>query len=313
MGPNPRLLQTLSALMRQTLPPHEIILSVPKDLDVENWGLPSGMGFPVRFVKAQRGMISQRAECIIQSSTEYILLMDDDIVLPETFIETVVNVAMRYGAQCVVPYVSDGYPRGLVRKWFSALFLIAVPSRQHGIGYLASGGFRYPKQPMPLGAVCETDGGMGAAVLLNRDWAMTIGFVGDYCLEHGWNPYSLREDSAFIFGQKQRGARVVMVNAGEIVHLGGTTRLDQRRRKWAYEALIHNHLIFWRRYVLCYRTRPLSRLLARAAVCWHCLGIVLLAIGASIRAWSLDPIEGVVTGAYLYLRRLAAEVHQEAR
>lgn len=309
LGPNEHFEATIESLQRQTLQPAEVVICVPKEC--KPWEVQAN-GFAVRFVKARRGMITQRAACITSCRTRFLLLLDDDIVLPEDFLATLVAVAVRHEAQCIVPYMPQTLSKGFWVRVLGAVFLNAVPSRKHGVSYLLSGGYKYSLRELDRGQVVETDGGPGAAVFVDRDWVMASGWLGDLSLQRETNPYSLREDSAFVYGLRKRGANVLMAYAGTLVHLGGGTRRDPRRSYWTFEAAIANHFRWWRRFVFANQAGRIKRTLAVGAFAWYVIGMVVTALLQSMRLSSIQPLRGVAAGTRQVFRDLKGDRSRNA-
>src|SRR5262245_38029935 len=78
--------QTLSSLNAQTIPPAEILIVLPDD--VEPWAEQNPR---VRFVPSKRGAVSQRCIGIISARYNRLVLLDDDVVLETTTCETMLQ------------------------------------------------------------------------------------------------------------------------------------------------------------------------------------------------------------------------------
>lgn len=297
---NPRLLQTLEALERQTLQPEEVIIAIPDDLaqdELSTWRqLVARSVLPIRLVEGPGGMIPQRETCLYAAHAELLLLLDDDIVLGDVALEVMVRTAREHNAQCVMPYVPSAFPSGLYR-WAAAIFLMEVPyAGSGGIKCLPHGGYKYPSVHLEPGAAAETDVGIGWAILVDRDWSLRHHCTGDYRLQTPDIMYPLREDGAFTCALLRAGAKLLVVNIGEVRHLGGTTLLDPRRLLWEYEATIHNNCVYWYHYFYRHHRSIMMRLISSLSFAWMLVGVHVMALASSIRRRSLLPMRGLIRG-----------------
>lgn len=297
--PGPNLRRELESVRVQGFPVAEVCIVVPDDLDPA--GLSAWSDFieespvPIRLVTAKRGMITQRVAGVQASRTRLTLLLDDDLVLPSGFIQTMVAALDGNGAHCVIPWVQEARPRrGLLRIFF-CVFLLAVPYRgKGGNRYLPSGGYLYSLEPPSHGEAFESEGGIGWAFLVDTEFARTHPQRVD--MQQADTLYSTREDAAFSQALKLAGGRIFMVNAGPLLHLGGTTLLDRRRLFWQWESEIRDNVMFWRSYIYGPMTSRFARVAARAALAWRLVGSMMLALATVVRTKSIAPLRGVASG-----------------
>jgi len=296
---NDYLKQLLDSIQSQTQRPDEIVIIIPDDAGLrDEWDLlAKDVSVPTKVIRSQRGMISQRSAGISTSHGDLVLLLDDDLILPDRFVEIMASALHRTQAKCVVPFASDRYPQSCWQRFMLQIFSISVP--YHGKGgnkQLLSGGFEYPLTPLSFGESAETETGSGAAILIDRKWVAEHHTEGDLSLQSKDNPYALREDAAFVYSQAITGGRPVIVNAGKYIHLGGTTRLDSRRLFWTYDASVRNNFIFWKFYIWNLQPTVLLRVRAGLGIVRHLIGITIFAVLSSVRHRSLSPIYGCIKG-----------------
>jgi len=127
---NDFLRQTLFFLKSQSIMPEDVVIAIPSDVDP--WKVDI---LPVRFVKAQRGMVTQRAAGIREAQGRYTLLLDDDIVLAPDAAERLIGSLLRNNAICAVPYWPKGWPKAGKMRWLFAFWGIAVPRSEGGVSY----------------------------------------------------------------------------------------------------------------------------------------------------------------------------------
>jgi len=295
---NDFLRKTLASLHAQTIPPSEIVIAIPDDTDP--WPLE---GDHIRFVRAERGMVTQRAAGIREAHCRLILLLDDDIVLAADAAERLLEALIRNHADCAVPYWPGGWPKtGKVRK-LSAFWGIAIPRPAGGISYTLGGGYYYPLNEPPEEG-WETSGGAGGVIAVNRDFALAVDATGDTDLQKIC-AYALREDGALILSLRLRGGKCLMLPGIQFQHLGGTSRLAPDRLSMAYQAHVFNHVLFWKKYMLPTCISGKARFKAFCALARYLAGVIFFAVAAAVTARSIHPIYGLLSG-FLSCRDLSA-------
>jgi len=283
------LRRTLASLRAQTIKPSEIVISIPDDTDP--WPLE---GDNIRFVRTERGMVTQRAAGIREAHCRLILLLDDDIVLAADVAERLLRPLTRNRADCAVPYWPESWPKtGKVRN-LSAFWGMAVPRPEGGISYTLGGGYYYPLNEPPEEG-WETSGGAGAVIAVNRDFALAVDATGDKDFQRIC-AYALRDDGALILTWRLRGGKCLMLPGIRFQHLGGTSRLAPDRLAMAYQAQVFNHVIFWVKYVLPTCISRKARFKAFCALALYLAGVTFFAFATAITARSIQPLQGLLAG-----------------
>jgi hypothetical protein len=295
-GQNRYLDQLLGSLRDQTRPPDEVVIAIPRD--VEPWPVTDPH---VRFVHADRGMVSQRAEGILAAKNEHLLILDDDIVLDSTGAATLMDALVSRGAVCVIPYSTATWPEGGVKRWAYAFCGIAIPRRAGGVEYTAGGGYYYPLTAPPREG-WTTRGGSGMVMALDRRFAIEKQALGDRELEK-LSRYALREDGIFALRVVQSGGRCLLIPGVTYVDLGTSRHLSPGSLRTRYRAQIENHHYFWRHYIRPgYASSFSGRCWASLSVAWYLAGVCVLALAASLRVRTPEPLRGVASGLATVLR-----------
>ena len=282
----------LDSLQRQTMPPDEIVIVIPSDVDA--WTISASV---VRFVHSERGMVTQRAEGIRAARHDLLLLLDDDVILEETAAERIISALATSEASCVVPTAPDLLPRGLQRALHAA-FGIAVPRWRGGVTYTPSGGYIYPLKEPPA-AGWPTLGGRGAVMALQRRFAVEHGTLGDYDLE-SLARYALRDDAALVLQQARAGGTCLLVPDVRWEHRGEPPVETSTARR---QASIECHYLFWHKYIRPTSASPIRLTWAYLALGWYFVGCLVLAGGAAARNRSTSPVVGVLRGLRSVLLR----------
>lgn len=287
VGLNNLLDKTLWSLQRQTLTPAEILIVIPEDTNVWEIKVPNA-----RFVKAERGMVSQRAAGI-RSANHDMLLLDDDVDLEPSAAELLMRPIFDGRAECIVPYWGAYVKTTVVGRFIDRVFGLRIPKDTGGgLAFTLGGGFHVPAAPAASGGL--TEAGPGIAIALSRSFAQRTSVVGEIELQ-ALNPFAFLEDAALVFQIGAAGGRALMIPDVGLMHLEGTTRKHKHRVRWTFESTIYNHFIFWKKYIYVKQVGIL-RLACSLSVIWALVGIVFWAMVSCVRTLSIEPIIGTCLG-----------------
>ncbi len=290
---NEFLRSTLRSLEEQTIVPEEIVIAIPKDVQPWETGMKN-----VRFVQVQRGMVTQRSGGIVAAKNEYLLLLDDDLILASNTAELLLQAIYDQHADCIVPYWGESKSGKRLVAALLAFFGIAISKPTGGISYTAGGGYYYPKEG-PSTIPWETQGGAGAVIMVNREFCIKNECLGDTSLQDV-SVYALREDGAFILDIFRHGGRCLMIGGVSFIHLGGTTRLDPSRLEMAFVAQIYNTYIFWKHYIQPQYSKSIyTRLMTRVVFYWNMIGVITIGLLTAIKSKTFQPIHGIYKGFML--------------
>ena len=96
----------LDSLVAQTVKPKQIIVYI-----AEGYPIPKEtVGFE-RYVYVKKGMVAQRALPYDEVDTEYMLCLDDDLVMPDSFVEDMFRAMAEAGADVISPDVFPNHKR----------------------------------------------------------------------------------------------------------------------------------------------------------------------------------------------------------
>ncbi|MGC8691193.1 MAG: glycosyltransferase [Caldisericum sp.] len=282
-GKNEKIIETLKCLSYQSLQPAEIVIVIPEDAN--EWNL-EYFSKVAKFVKSKKGMISQRKQGILETRNEYLLLLDDDVLLKDfDAIKKLFLPVIRGETTCTIPFHPDMIFNGL-RRYVYGVFGIAVPTHSRKLKYLPGGGYQYPATHN-LSEPYEIEGGFGRCIAVNRQFLVEKQLYGDLSLEV--SRYPVREDGAFIFSIVQNGGKALLVDAGLYEHLASQAATNPTRTFDSYESLIYNHFLFWKKYI---RRRYRFQIVPIFGFACYLTGILFLSVFASLSKKSILPIKG---------------------
>lgn len=104
--------QLLNSIEQQTIQPEEIIVVIPKGYKLQHT-----LGYE-KIIYSEKGMCIQRAVGINAATSDYILVVDDDLKFESDLIERLYSYLLQNQLDCVLPMegISDGQPTLDFRK-----------------------------------------------------------------------------------------------------------------------------------------------------------------------------------------------------
>lgn len=101
LGDN-KLIKTLESINKSTVKPNEIILCIPKDIIIKHQKFKISNNIRILHT-VSKGQVSQRAEGFLEAKCEYVLQLDDDIILDMNCIEELVKCILIDNKKSVGP------------------------------------------------------------------------------------------------------------------------------------------------------------------------------------------------------------------
>ena len=101
----------LNSLERQTIQPKEIIVYI-----AQGYPLPKETIGKEKYVSVKKGMIAQRALKYKEVTTDYILFLDDDLYLPDTFVENMFAHLINNKAEIIAPNIYPNSKRSFISR-----------------------------------------------------------------------------------------------------------------------------------------------------------------------------------------------------
>ena len=238
--------QTLDSLVNQTIPPHDILVYI-----AEGYPLPKETCGKEKYIYVKKGMVAQRALPYNEVKTEWILLLDDDVYLPNSGVECLFKAINEHNVDIVSPNTFENHKMDKTDRIHNLLLYKAVPSKSEKWAYriLPSGGFIYKSNP--TADFYRSEINAGPCSLWRKQDFLNIHFEDDI----NWldsAPYALPEDVVMFYKAHKAGLKVGTVFNSGIVHLDAGTSVEhnmERRMKLLYSD-IRNQILFCRKYVL---------------------------------------------------------------
>jgi hypothetical protein len=166
------LIRTIRALNSGTLIPHEILIVVPKN---NNLGTPPLNYQNIRFILSQsRGQVPQRAEGFKRSVCEYVLQLDDDVILDGNCLKSLLEGIRERSAIGPIMYYYDS--RASVYTYRPNLLINIKDYLVHGFKFGKRKMGTISKSVVPFGydpkvydkTITDTEWLAGGCILHNR-------------------------------------------------------------------------------------------------------------------------------------------------
>lgn len=270
----------LESLYAQTVQPERVVVYI-----AEGFARPEFTEGEEEYVWVQRGMVAQRALRFDEISSDYILLMDDDVLLAPDSAEKMLYALVDNNADCVGADVFQNHRMPLRTKVFAALTNLVFPHRGQRWAFKVhrSGSFSYNAHPKKNFYWSQSCG--GPAMLWRKDALLNIHLEDELWLDK----------LGFAYGDDQLETYKLYSNAGRlgVLYNSGIINLDAQSssgvfRKSAEHVYVRtkaSFMIWWR---TCFKTgkdTTCSRVSAALAFGFKTLWLFLVMCAAVLVKW----------------------------
>lgn len=239
----PKYRQLLDSLMAQTIRPESVIVYL-----AEGYDTPKETAGIEQVVIVPKGMVAQRALPYNEVHTEYMLCLDDDVMLPANGVEKLYAEMTAFEADAIAPALFPNHLQPFTAKVRLTLFGKEVcrpwPSKW-AYKVLRTGGFSYNNSPG--NGVYRSQAFAGPCFLCRKKDFVGIRFADERWLDE--TPYALPDDQVMSYKMYCLGLRLLVSFDTGIEHLdaGTTTQIPDRIERLIYSEY-RNKLIFWHRF-----------------------------------------------------------------
>lgn len=233
----------LNSLERQTVSAESINVYI-----AEGYPLPKETIGMEKYKYVKKGMLSQRALDYNDVHSEYILFLDDDIVLPSDAVETMFKYLHKYKGDAISPDIFDNSKRGKVAALQMAMSGRMAPRRDDGRwGYkvMRNGGYSYNKTPSK--EVYESQTNAGACFLCRKAVFQSINLMEETWIDS--LPYPLGEDQITYYKMHKKGFKILTYYNHNILHLDGGNNMSIEKEKSRLYGDLYFKVVFWHRFI----------------------------------------------------------------
>lgn len=233
----------LDSLVSQTVKPNQIIVYI-----AEGYAIPKETVGIEQYVYVKKGMVAQRALPYDEVDTEYMLCLDDDLVLPDSFVEDMFRAMAEAGADVISPDVFPNHKRSFSHEVMMALSGRMIARRcddSWGYKVLRTGGYSYRKHIQKSEYHSQTNA--GACLLCRKTDFRKIHFEDELWLDAA--SYPLGEDQVMYFKMHLLGLEVFTFYDSGIIHLDAGDNLNPEKQMGLLYSDLRFKVVFWHRFL----------------------------------------------------------------
>lgn len=233
----------IRSLEQQTVKPTHIYVFL-----AEGFEQPVQVGSEEYFV-TPKGLVHQRSPQFEYQDCDYLLILDDDVFLPEHAVESMFEILCQKGGDCIIP---DTFPTQ-ESSWKQRIINYLsnnVSARENdgwGIRIKKSGAFSYNNSP-DTNAIYRTESGAGPAFFIKKDSFLKIRYNDEYWVDQ-FPAGTFYEDQLMFYKMHVNGLKMYMMYGSGILHLDAGTN---NQREKSYDKLMYRSManyVIWHRSV----------------------------------------------------------------
>lgn len=264
--------QLLNSLSKQTIPPKGIYVYI-----AEGYPIPKETINIETYIYVQKGMLAQRALDYSEIDSEFILFLDDDLVLPPDAVESMYTLLNKYEGDVISPDIYNNASRGRLAELLMILSGRMIPRKDDGRwGYkvMRNGGYSYNKTPKLN--VYESNTNAGACFLCRKKDFIKINLKDELWIDS--MPYPLGEDQITYYKMFKKGLKVLTCYNHSIVHLDGGNSMNPQKEKTRLYGDIFFKVVFWHRFIYQQEKLLMERLVDCMAIGYYIFFSLLVSL-----------------------------------
>lgn len=234
----------LESLNRQTYQPSKILVYI-----AEGYAIPKETIGKEQYIYVQKGMVAQRALPYSEVDTEFILFLDDDLFLPDNFVEKMFFFLEKNHADIISPDTFPNAERSFLGKCMMMLSGRMVARRDDGKwGYkvMRNSGYSYNNHPKSKVYWSQTNA--GACFLCRKVAFLKIHFEEELWMDQ--MKYPVGEDQVMYYKMYLSGLKQLTWFGSGIKHLdAGSTMMSEEKEKRLIYSDFRFKMIFWYRFI----------------------------------------------------------------
>ena len=235
----------LDSLNNQTATPKEIIVYI-----AEGYTLPKETIGKEKYIPVKKGMIAQRALKYKEVTTEYILFLDDDLYLPNTFVEKMFIHLINHKADIIAPDIYPNSKRPFISRLMmtiSGRMLARKDDGKWAYKVLRNSGYSYNINPKKDIYYSQTNA--GACFLCSKENFLRIHFEEEIWMDAV--AYALGDDQVMFYKMYLMGFNQITLFNSDIEHLdgGNNIQIKTERKLQLIYCDFRFKIIFWHRFI----------------------------------------------------------------
>lgn len=301
----------LESLVRQTIQPSKILVYI-----ADGYPIPQYKVTGMQYIYVKKGMVAQRALHYSEVETEYILFLDDDLYLPDDFVENMWMFLLKKQADVISPDIYQHNTCSFVRRFTMAVsgrMISRANDRKWGYKVMRNAGFSYNANPTQNVYWSQTNA--GACFLCKKEDFLKIHFEDELWMDN--SVYALGEDQAMYYKMYLSGLKQLTLFHAGIRHLdAGTSMVNVEKEKMLIYSDFRFKTIFWHRFIYLPETSLFMRLWSFICIFYtflFSLSVSLLKLRYDILKIKLSAIrDGIIflkSESYKALPKIVENIH----
>lgn len=258
----------LDSLKEQTIPAKDILVYIPYgyDLPKETIGIE-------KYIRCEKGMITQRSLPFEEITTDYVLFCDDDLYLPPDFVKRMFEGLETMDADCIAANIYETNKMSPFYK--GALFLHSFITSHHDSKWAVKikRNVSYAYNAHPRGNFLRTESAPGGSCLCKMTVYHAIHFADERWLEN--MKYPAGEDQLFYYKMHIMGYKVMQYLNTGVLHLDAQAghKIVKSNKMYLQKK---NMFAMWYRTIYNIKSKGrFEKLRCAAAFSWRCIFGVL--------------------------------------
>lgn len=242
LGKSPETLrQELISLHEQTVRPKDIVIYIAKGYERPEFTI--GME---RYIYVNKGMVAQRALRYREISTEYILLLDDDVVFEKEAIGDVLSLMELHAADCIAFDTFKNHEMSLRSKIQAAVTGFVFPrfDKKWAFKIHANDAFSYINSP---GKSCYPSmSAAGPAAMWKKESLLNIHLEHELWMDKLGFAYG--DDGLQFYKLHANGGKLMVLFNGGVKHLDAkTSSADHHKNPDKFKTIAKATVVNWHR------------------------------------------------------------------
>ena len=203
--------KTLLSISQQSIQPTNIYVYIPYGYDLPEYTIGREI-----YVRCQKGMIAQRALDFDEIKDEWILFLDDDIYLPEDYMQRAISIVNNTNADMLTANFYQEEKAKIAKK-ITMFFHSVLPMCSTKWAYRVSRSGRFKYNIKPQSDVLLTQTGPGACMLCRKSSYLASKFYEEKWMDDFG--YALGDDQLFHYKMYLLGTKEYIWNNSGAIHL----------------------------------------------------------------------------------------------
>ena len=258
----------LDSLKVQTCPAKDIFVYIPTgyDLPKETIGIE-------KYIRCEKGMITQRSLPFDEITTDYVLFCDDDLYLPPNFVERMFEGLESMNGDCIAADVYSEDRMSRMKQLAIFLHSFITPRKDDGWMVKIKRNVSYSYNSSPKNDFMRTESAPGGSCLCKMATYRAIHFEDERWLEN--MKYAAGDDQLFYYKMHIMGYKVMQYLNSGVLHLDAQAghKIVKSNKMYLQKK---NMFAMWYRTIYNIKSKGrFEKLRCAAAFSWRCIFGVL--------------------------------------